>query len=137
VISDTEEHLLNASRLARGAFTGGIGVERLGSPARVQDGPWPLAAAEWSIASPFDEIWWENRSVPRAACRHWTCNARPKSAVSDWTESPPPTNTAESAGRSRHRLVEPGFGVTVQVLVVDFLRGAVTAQSRPLLASGR
>jgi hypothetical protein len=43
------------------AFTGGIRVEWLGSPARVQEGPWPLAAAEWSIASPFEEVSWENR----------------------------------------------------------------------------
>lgn len=45
------------------AFTGGIRVEWLGKPARVQEGPWPLAAAEWSVASPFDEIRWENRSL--------------------------------------------------------------------------
>jgi hypothetical protein len=43
------------------AFTGGIRVEWLGNPARAQEGPWPLAAAAWSIASPFDEIRWENR----------------------------------------------------------------------------
>jgi hypothetical protein len=43
------------------AFTGGIRVEWLGNPARVQEGPWPLAAAGWSIASPFEEIWWESR----------------------------------------------------------------------------
>jgi hypothetical protein len=34
-----------------------------GTPARVQEGPWPLNAAEWSVASPFDEIRWENRSL--------------------------------------------------------------------------
>jgi hypothetical protein len=45
------------------AFTGGIRVEWLGTPARVQEGPWPLAAAEWSVTSPFDEIRWENRSL--------------------------------------------------------------------------
>jgi hypothetical protein len=45
------------------AFTGGIRVEWLGTTASVQEGPWPLNAAEWSIASPFDEIWWENRSL--------------------------------------------------------------------------
>jgi hypothetical protein len=45
------------------AFTGGIRVEWLGTAARVQEGSWPLNAAEWSVASPFDEIWWENRSV--------------------------------------------------------------------------
>lgn len=45
------------------AFTGGIRVEWLGTPTRIQEGPWPLNAAEWSIASPFDEICWENRSV--------------------------------------------------------------------------
>jgi hypothetical protein len=45
------------------AFTGGIRVEWLGQPARVQEGPWPLNAAEWSVASPFDEIWWESRSL--------------------------------------------------------------------------
>jgi hypothetical protein len=33
------------------AFTGGIRVEWLGNPARAQEGPWPLAAAAWSIAS--------------------------------------------------------------------------------------
>jgi hypothetical protein len=43
------------------AFTGGIRVEWLGNPARVQEGPWPLAAAAWSIASPFEEVCWENR----------------------------------------------------------------------------
>jgi hypothetical protein len=43
------------------AFTGGIRVEWLGNPARVQDGPWPLAASAWSIASPFEEVSWENR----------------------------------------------------------------------------
>jgi hypothetical protein len=32
------------------AFTGGIRVEWLGTPARVQEDPWPLAAAEWSVA---------------------------------------------------------------------------------------
>jgi hypothetical protein len=36
-------------------------VEWLGNPARAQEGPWPLAAAAWSIASPFEEIRWENR----------------------------------------------------------------------------
>jgi hypothetical protein len=43
------------------AFTRGIRVEWLGNPARAQDGPWPLAAAEWSIASPFEEVSWEKR----------------------------------------------------------------------------
>lgn len=43
------------------AFTGGIRVEWLGNPPRVQEGPWPLAAAAWSIASPFEEVRWENR----------------------------------------------------------------------------
>jgi hypothetical protein len=43
------------------AFTGGIGVEWLGNPARVQDGPWPLAAQQWTIASPFEEVTWQNR----------------------------------------------------------------------------
>jgi hypothetical protein len=43
------------------AFTGGIRVEWLGNPARAQEGPWPLAAAAWSIASPFEEVSWENR----------------------------------------------------------------------------
>lgn len=45
------------------AFTGGIRVEWLGAPAAVHEGPWPLNAAEWSMASPFDEIQWENRSL--------------------------------------------------------------------------
>jgi hypothetical protein len=45
------------------AFIGGIRVEWLGTPTAVQEGPWPLAAAEWSIASPFDEIRWENRTL--------------------------------------------------------------------------
>jgi hypothetical protein len=45
------------------AFAGGIRVEWLGTPAGVQEGPWPLNAAEWSVASPFDEIRWENRSL--------------------------------------------------------------------------
>jgi len=45
------------------AFTGGIRVEWLGTPTAVQEGPWPLAAAEWSVASPFDEIRWENRTL--------------------------------------------------------------------------
>ncbi len=43
------------------AFTGGIRVEWLGSPARAQEGPWPLAASGWSVASPFEEVCWENR----------------------------------------------------------------------------
>jgi hypothetical protein len=43
------------------AFTRGIRVEWVGNPARVQDGPWPLAAVKWSIASPFEEIHWEGR----------------------------------------------------------------------------
>jgi hypothetical protein len=43
------------------AFTGGIRVEWLGTRARVQEGPSPLAAAQWSIASPFEEVCWENR----------------------------------------------------------------------------
>jgi hypothetical protein len=43
------------------ACTGGIRVEWLGNAARVQEGPWPLAAAAWSIASPFEEVCWENR----------------------------------------------------------------------------
>ncbi len=38
------------------AFAGGIRVEWLGNPARAQEGPWSLAAASWSIASPFEEI---------------------------------------------------------------------------------
>jgi enamine deaminase RidA (YjgF/YER057c/UK114 family) len=32
-------------------------------PARVQEGSWPLNATEWSVASPFDEIRWENWSL--------------------------------------------------------------------------
>ena len=43
------------------AFTDGIRVEWLGNPAKSQEGPWPLAAAEWSVASPFEEISWENQ----------------------------------------------------------------------------
>jgi hypothetical protein len=43
------------------AFTGGIRVEWLGNPARAQEGPWPLAASAWSIASPFEEVCWQNR----------------------------------------------------------------------------
>jgi hypothetical protein len=43
------------------AFTGGIRVEWLGNPARVQEGPWPLAAQEWTIASPYEEIRWQGR----------------------------------------------------------------------------
>jgi hypothetical protein len=43
------------------AFTGGIRVEWLGNPARVQEGPWPLAASAWSVASPFEEVCWEDR----------------------------------------------------------------------------
>jgi hypothetical protein len=42
------------------AFTG-MRVEWLGNPARAQEGPWPLAAAAWSVASPFEEVWWEGR----------------------------------------------------------------------------
>lgn len=42
------------------AFTGGIRVEWLGNRARIQAGPWPLAASEWSISSPFEEVCWEN-----------------------------------------------------------------------------
>ena len=43
------------------AFTGGIRVEWLGNPARPQEGPWPLAASAWSVASPFEEISWGDR----------------------------------------------------------------------------
>ena len=43
------------------AFSGGIRVEWLGNPARPLESPWPLAASAWSIASPFEEIRWENR----------------------------------------------------------------------------
>lgn len=43
------------------AFTGGIRVEWLGNPARVQQGPWPLAALAWTIASPFEEVCWQGR----------------------------------------------------------------------------
>jgi hypothetical protein len=43
------------------AFTGGIRVEWLGNPARPHEGPWLLAAAAWSIASPFEEVCWEDR----------------------------------------------------------------------------
>jgi hypothetical protein len=43
------------------AFTGGIRVEWLANPARPQEGPWPLAASAWSIASPFEEISWQNQ----------------------------------------------------------------------------
>jgi hypothetical protein len=43
------------------AFAGGICVEWLGTPARAAQGPWPLAAAQWSIASPFEEVCWEKR----------------------------------------------------------------------------
>lgn len=43
------------------AFTRGIRVEWLGNPARVQEGPWPLAGSEWTIASPFEEVSWQNR----------------------------------------------------------------------------
>jgi hypothetical protein len=42
------------------AFTG-VRVEWLGEPVRAQDGPWPLAAAAWSVASPFDEVRWHGR----------------------------------------------------------------------------
>jgi len=45
------------------AFTRGFRVEWLGNPARVHEGPWPLAASAWSIASPFEEIGWENRTL--------------------------------------------------------------------------
>lgn len=40
------------------AFTGGVCVEWLGNPASVQEGPWPLAASAWSVASPFEEVSW-------------------------------------------------------------------------------
>jgi hypothetical protein len=43
------------------AFTGGIRVEWLGNPARVQEGPWPLAGSAWTVASPFEEVSWKNR----------------------------------------------------------------------------
>jgi hypothetical protein len=43
------------------AFTGGIRVEWLGNPARIQEGPWPLAAQEWTIASPYEEVRWQGR----------------------------------------------------------------------------
>jgi hypothetical protein len=45
------------------AFTGGIRVEWLGNPARAQPGPWPLAAQSWTIASPFEEVRWQNRAL--------------------------------------------------------------------------
>ncbi len=31
--------------------------------ARAQEGPWPLAAQKWTIASPFEEVSWESRVV--------------------------------------------------------------------------
>jgi hypothetical protein len=43
------------------AFTGGIRVEWLGNPAQAQEGPWPLAAQEWTIASPYEEVRWQDR----------------------------------------------------------------------------
>jgi hypothetical protein len=43
------------------AFTGRIRVEWLGNPARAQEGPWPLAASAWTVASPFEEVSWNNR----------------------------------------------------------------------------
>ena len=43
------------------AFTGGIRVEWLGNPARAQEGPWPLAAQQWTIASPYEEVRWQGR----------------------------------------------------------------------------
>jgi hypothetical protein len=43
------------------AFTGGICVEWLGNPVRVQEGPWPLDAQQWTVASPFEEVSWEGR----------------------------------------------------------------------------
>lgn len=43
------------------AFTGGIRVEWLGNPASAHDGPWPLAAQQWTVASPFEEVSWEGR----------------------------------------------------------------------------
>jgi hypothetical protein len=45
------------------AFTGGIRVEWLGNPPGVQQDQWPLAAAAWSVASPFEEVRWEGRTV--------------------------------------------------------------------------
>lgn len=43
------------------AFTEGICVEWLGSPARAQEGSWPLDASQWSVAGPFEEVSWERR----------------------------------------------------------------------------
>jgi len=43
------------------AFTGGIRVEWLGNQARVQEGSWPLAGSAWTVASPFEEVSWNNR----------------------------------------------------------------------------
>jgi len=43
------------------AFTGGIRVEWLGNPARAPEGPWPLAAQQWTIASPYEEVRWQGR----------------------------------------------------------------------------
>jgi hypothetical protein len=54
------------------AFTGGIRVEWLGNPARIQEGPWPLAAQTWTIASPFEEVCWQGRVLrapPVELCR--------------------------------------------------------------------
>lgn len=42
------------------AFTR-IRVEWLGNRARAPEDPWPLAAAAWSVASPFEEVWWKGR----------------------------------------------------------------------------
>jgi hypothetical protein len=43
------------------AFTSGIRVEWLGNPLDAQDGPLPLDAASWTLASPFEEVRWEGR----------------------------------------------------------------------------
>jgi hypothetical protein len=32
-------------------------------PPGEQNGPWPLAAASWTIASPFEQVGWKGRSL--------------------------------------------------------------------------
>jgi hypothetical protein len=38
-------------------------VEWLGNPASAQQGPWPLAARAWTIASPYEEVRWQGRAL--------------------------------------------------------------------------
>jgi hypothetical protein len=85
-------------------FSDGILVEWLGNPAWTREGSWPLAAAEWSVASPFEEICWENRllRVPpggAAASRSEPPATGPGHCYRRIPQNPPAETVGTGAGR--------------------------------------